>query len=119
MITDMGVKKAVFHWYVGTLELLREIVDSGYYISATPALTYSPPHQEAIEKAPLDNILLETDCPVSYQGKVSSPVDVLTTLREVARIKKCSRESVAECTSRNAKRLFGALPYPVNNSQLD
>ena len=112
MISDMGVEKAVFHWYVGSMELLREIVGSGYYVSATPALSYSPPHQEAILEAPLESILLETDCPVSYQGKVSRPVDVRTTLKEVAKIKNLSPEKVAESTSRNAIRLFGTLLSP-------
>ena len=113
MITEMGVKKAVFHWYTGTVELLGDIVDAGYSISASPAIVYSPPQQEAIKDAPLESLLLETDCPVRYQGKVSRPVDVITTLREVAKIKKLSLEKVAECTSFNAKRLFEALPSPT------
>jgi len=107
MISDMGAKKAVFHWYVGPLDLLREIIDSGHYISATPALMYSPPHQDAVRAAPLERILLETDCPVSYQGRVSRPSDVRITLREVAKIKGLSPENVAERTTQNAKGLFG------------
>ena len=112
MITDIGVEKAVFHWYAGPVELLGEIFDSGYYISATPALSYSPPHQEAILEAPLERILLETDCPVSYQGKISGPADVRTTLKEVAKIKNLSSEKIAASTSLNAIRLFGKLPSP-------
>ena len=113
MISDLGVEKAVFHWYVGTVELLEEIVRSGYYISATPALGYSPPHRAAILEAPLERILLETDCPVSYEGKVSRPADVLTTLKEVAKIKDLSPEKVAEVTSLNAIKLFGRFPSPA------
>lgn len=107
MISDMGVKNAIFHWYVGSLDLLRKIIDSGHYISATPALMYSPHHQEAVKEAPLERILLETDCPVSYQGHVSRPSDVRITLREVAKIKGLSLKRVAERTSQNAMGLFG------------
>jgi TatD DNase family protein len=107
IITDGGVEKAVFHWYTGTIELLRDIVSAGYYISATPALQYSPPHQEAVRSAPLERILIETDCPVEYQGRESRPADVVITLREVARIRGITLEEVAEITSNNTKTLYG------------
>ncbi|MCD6153699.1 MAG: TatD family hydrolase [Syntrophobacterales bacterium] len=106
MITTGGVKKAVFHWYTGTLDLLEEIIAAGYYVSATPALLYSFPHQQAIKKAPLERVLLETDCPVSYQGRESRPSDVRITLREVARIKGLSLEEVALITTQNAIELY-------------
>jgi Tat protein secretion system quality control protein TatD with DNase activity len=40
--------------------------------------------------------LLETDTPVSYQGKEARPKDVLTSMEEVARLKKLNRLTVAE-----------------------
>jgi TatD DNase family protein len=115
MISDMGVKKAVFHWYAGPLDLLWKIIDSGHYISATPALAYSPPHQEAVKEAPLERILLETDCPVSYQGHVSRPSDVRITLREVAKLKGLSLKKVAERTSQNAIGVFEPLDGRFND----
>jgi TatD DNase family protein len=106
MITDGGVRRAVFHWYTGSLELLDEIIGAGYHISATPALQYSPPHQAAVAAAPLERILLETDCPVEYQGKESRPIDVIITARETARIRGLSLAEVAGATTENTKRLY-------------
>jgi len=57
---------------------------------------YSPPHQEAIKKVPLERILLETDCLMSHQGHVSRPSDVRITLREVAKIEAIPIEEVAK-----------------------
>jgi len=102
MILEGGVKRAVFHWYTGSLELLDEILAAGYCISATPALRYSSPHREAVRHAPLDRILIETDCPVEYEGIRSRPRDVLTTAREVAEIQGVSLAEAANLTSRNA-----------------
>lgn len=113
MITDGGIRRAVFHWYTGSRELLDDIIDAGYYISATPALRYSPLHQEAVSKAPIERILLETDCPVEYQGKASRPADVLITARETARIKGVSLAEVARRTTENTKALFN-LPREPN-----
>lgn len=106
MIREIGIECAVFHWYTGSVDLLDKIVESGYFISATPALAYSPPHQEAIKTAPLERILLETDTPVIYSGKESRPQDVKTTLKEVTRIKKIDMLEVARQTTENASRFF-------------
>jgi len=106
MVKEKKIRKAVFHWYSGPIDVLNEILALGYFISATPALTYSPPHQEAINRAPLERILLETDTPVSYQGKESRPKDVCITLEEVARLKGLDPVMVAKQTNANASEFF-------------
>jgi len=107
MVREAGVKEAVFHWYTGPLELLEEILEAGYYISATPALTYSPPHRAAVAEVPIDRLLLETDTPVAYRGLEARPHHVALTLREVSRIKGLPPEEVARQSTENALRLFG------------
>lgn len=106
MVRERKIERAVFHWYSGPLRLLDEIFEAGYLISATPALAYSPPHQEAIKRAPIERILLETDTPVSYQGRESRPKDVRITLEEVSRLKKLDPSLVTERTTQNASRFF-------------
>ncbi len=107
MVKRAELAKAVFHWYSGPNDILQEILASGYYISATPALAYSPKHQEAVFAAPLEQILIETDCPVVYGNLKSSPADVVSTLHEVSRIKRLDIEVVARVTTENAVRLYG------------
>jgi TatD DNase family protein len=107
MVRESGVKKAVFHWYTGSLDILEDIIEDGYFISATPALAYSPPHQAAIKRAPLEQILVETDAPVEYQDKVSEPADLLVTLREISRLKGMETDEVSCITTANAERFFG------------
>lgn len=101
------VSRVVFHWYSGTLEVLNNIIEGGGFISATPALQYSPPHQEAVKLAPLEQLLIETDAPVEYQGKVSEPAHLILTAREVSRLKGVELELVKEITTSNARRFFG------------
>jgi TatD DNase family protein len=107
MVRDSHIEKAVFHWYTGSLEILEKIIDDGYYISATPALAYSPPHQAAIKAAPIERILVETDSPVEYQGKVSEPADLVMTLTELSNLKGMASEEVQRITTSNAKHFFG------------
>ncbi|NWG02171.1 MAG: TatD family hydrolase [Syntrophaceae bacterium] len=106
MVMERAIKKAVFHWYSGPLDLLEKILAGGYFISATPALAYSPLHQQAIKKTPLERILLETDTPVSYQEKESRPKDVRISLKQVVRLKELAPLVVAKQTTTNATHFF-------------
>lgn len=68
LVSERRIKKAVFHWYSGPLDTLRELLDRGFYVSATPAVEYSEPHRQALKEVPLERLLLETDAPVVYKG---------------------------------------------------
>ena len=107
MVRDAGIEKAVFHWYSGPLEILEKIIDHGYYVSATPALAYSPVHQEAMRNAPLERILVETDSPVEYQGRMSEPADLMITLEELSRLQGMDLGEIKRVTTANAKHFFG------------
>jgi TatD DNase family protein len=109
MVREAGVKKAVFHWYSGPVEMAEKIVGCGYHISATPAVEYSEKHRQVIAATPLENLILETDCPVKYNEIQSEPANVAITLREVARLKSEDPDVVASVTTQNARALF-ALP---------
>lgn len=106
IIKEWQIEKAVFHWYSGPLDILSKIIETGYYISATPAAAYSARHRQAINAAPLERILLETDAPEVYQGVASEPKDVQRTLREVSAIKGLPAKEVAHRTFGNAQEFF-------------
>jgi TatD DNase family protein len=106
MVFNKGIKKAVFHWYSGPLDILEKIIQDGYYISATPALAYSPYHQKAIRSAPLERILVETDSPVAYQNRIAEPAHLIHTIKALSRIKKRSFEETARITTEHAKQFF-------------
>lgn len=106
IIKEGKIEKAVFHWYSGPLDILSKILETGYYISATPAVAYSERHRQAISAAPLERILLETDAPQVYQGVASEPKDVQRTLLEVSMVKGLPAEEVAQQTLLNAQEFF-------------
>lgn len=106
MVLEARVARAVFHWYSGPLDVLEGILAGGHCVSATPALTRSPAHRAAMEAAPIDRILVETDCPVAYNGKPSEPADLTITLRELARMKGLSFEETARITEANFRRFY-------------
>jgi TatD DNase family protein len=110
LVREAGIKKAVFHWFTGFSSVLRDILDAGYFISATPAAEYHEEHRRAIKETPLEKLLLETDCPVTYGREVryrSQPADLLRSLKAAAALKGMDEVNMAEQTTRNATNFFG------------
>jgi TatD DNase family protein len=112
IVEASGVARVVFHWYTGTSGVLRDIIERGYYISATPAVEYHEEHRRAIKEAPLERLMLETDAPVIYHrgspGEYeSSPADARRSLKGAAALKGVSEAELAEATTDNAIRFFG------------
>ncbi|HAS04947.1 MAG TPA: hypothetical protein DCR71_04255 [Dehalococcoidia bacterium] len=108
---EVEVEKAVFHWYTGPLSILNQIIESGYYISASPAAEYHEEHRAAIKAVPLERLILETDSPVTYRRGTefeydSRPADVVRTLYAISEIKNIDRVTAAKITLENAVRLF-------------
>jgi TatD DNase family protein len=109
LVQDAGIDKAVFHWFTGFSSVLRDIIDGGYFVSATPAAEYHEEHRRAIREAPLQRLLLETDCPVTYGRAIryeSRPADVLRDLKAVSQLKEIAEATIAEETTRNAIDFF-------------
>ncbi len=109
MLREASIASAVFHWFTGFSGVLEDIIDAGYLVSATPAAEYHEEHRRAVMDAPLERLILETDCPVTYGRETryrSRPVDVLRSLRAVSQLKGVDQEAVAEQTTANAVDLF-------------
>lgn len=113
---EARIEKAVFHWYTGPTSVLRDIVQRGYLISATPATEYHHEHRRAVKDVALENLLVETDSPVRYGLEAkwqAEPADVLRSLKAVAQLKGIDEPELARITSNNAIRFF-VLPLGMN-----
>jgi TatD DNase family protein len=110
LVQEALLQRVVFHWFTGSSGFLADVIASGYYVSATPAAEYNPEHSRSVGEAPLDRLLLETDCPVEY-GKTnryrSAPAHVRKTLAAVAELRRMGQDAIADQTTRNAISLFG------------
>lgn len=110
----------VFHAYSGSWEMAQEVLDLGFYISIGGPVTFKNARKilEVARKAPLDRILIETDCPYltphPYRGKRNEPKYVKLVAEKIAELRNISYEEVARATKNNGLRLFG-INYPENN----
>jgi TatD DNase family protein len=109
LVQNAGIDRAVFHWFTGFSSVLKDIIDGGYFVSATPASEYHEEHRRAVKEAPLQRLLLETDCPVTYGREAryeSQPTDVLRGLKAVSQLRGVEEAIIAEQTTRNAIEFF-------------
>jgi TatD DNase family protein len=107
-----GSAGGVFHCFTETAAVARAALDMGFYISFSGILTFKNAQdlRNVASFVPLDRLLIETDspylAPVPYRGKTNNPSYVPYVAAELARLRTCSIEHMAELTSRNFETLF-------------
>ncbi len=121
----------VMHCFSGDHELAREVLDLGFYISVTGAVTFKKKAevlQEVVRYVPIERLLLETDCPFiapePNRGGRNEPAFVVEVAKKIAELKGLSLEDVGRITTLNARRLFhlpgeipdGRIAYAIRSS---
>lgn len=107
-----GSAGGVFHCFTETAQVARAALDLGFYISFSGILTFKSAQdlREVAAFVPMERILIETDspylAPVPYRGKTNNPSYVPYVAQQIAALKQCPVEVVAEVTSRNFDALF-------------
>ena len=87
-------------------------LNKGYYIGIGGVLTFNNAKKlkEVAEYTPLEQIVLETDCPylapVPNRGKRNSSLNLTYVADMLAQIKGIDRAQVEEITCENAKKLY-------------
>lgn len=113
MVKSSGIRKGVFHCFSGDWPMARQCIDMGFYLSIPGVVTFKQSQnlQEVVRRAPLEWLLLETDCPyltpVPHRGKRNEPAFIVHTARKAAELRGVSYEEMARAAAQNTKRLFG------------
>lgn len=103
----------VYHCYAGSVEMARELLKLGYYLSFTGVITFKNARKalEVIREAPIDRLMIETDSPYMapepYRGRRNSSLYVYRMAETIAAVKGMDADEVERITTENGKRLFG------------
>ncbi|MGM0542828.1 MAG: TatD family hydrolase [Pseudomonadota bacterium] len=107
----------VLHCFTEDIEMAREAVRLGFYISLSGIVTFNSAKslRELARQLPLDRLLIETDspylAPVPHRGKPNEPAWVVEVAECIAQARDISVDEVAMQTTANFYQLFrGALP---------
>lgn len=108
ILINHKIKKAVFHWYSGPLNLIDKIVGAGHFFSINPAMIKSKNGKMIIERIPVDRILTESDGPyVMTEGKPAEPKDVRLVIEYLKSVWSKSSEEIDQIVQRNFKNIIG------------
>ena len=102
----------VIHCYSYSEELSREFIKMGFFFGIGGVVTFknSKKLKRAVQSIPLENIVLDTDCPYlapsPHRGERNDSSYLPLVVEEIARLKEVEVEKVAEVTYQNALRLY-------------
>ena len=100
------------HCYSYSPEMAAEYLKMGFYLGIGGVLTFKNAKKlkEVVEIAPIERLLLETDCPylapVPNRGKRNDSRNIRYVAEELAKIKGMTTEEVIRITEKNAKRFY-------------
>lgn len=105
-------KKGIFHCCPLNIDLVREGIKLGFYISFAGPVTFknSKYADEIIKMVPLEKVVIETDSPYlspePLRGKRNDSRNLKYIAEKIAEIKQISVEEVAKQTYQNAEIIF-------------
>ncbi|MFX0066179.1 MAG: TatD family hydrolase [Candidatus Hermodarchaeota archaeon] len=106
LLKSYKIRKVVFHSYSGSLELMDDIIDQGYFFSIGP-VNLSRLTKNKIHKIPDDFFVLETV--VLPSGEVPSVV-FAKILKTIAEIRNTTAEELEALNQKNVLKLIDKDP---------
>ena len=94
------------HWYSGPENYLKEGIDRGYYFSITPAIKYSPVVKKVVMNVDKEHLLLESDGPVEYSGKIGTPAMTREVLNLISKFKEIPSDELEIQIEKNTQKIF-------------
>ena len=106
-------EKTVLHCFSGDMEMARECVRRGYYLSFAGTVTFTSAKdlRNALAVTPLEHLLVETDAPyltpTPHRGRANAPYLVPLTVRAMAATLNTSVLQLCEALSANSETVYG------------
>lgn len=105
--------RGVLHCFTGGDQAFQAAMAAGWYVSASGIASFkSFTAADLLREVPDDRILIETDSPylspVPLRGKRNEPANVVHVAAAVATLVGCPVKEVAQRTTENACRFYGA-----------
>jgi len=102
----------VMHSFSGTWQQAEKYLELGMYLAFNGVVTFKNAGEtaEVASRAPLNRMLIETDCPFlapePHRGKRNEPAYVRLVAEKIAELKGLSFDDVALATGNNTRQLF-------------
>lgn len=102
--------RANFHFFVGNVEIAKQIIELGGTMSFDGPITFTTEYDDVIRFIPLESMHAETDAPFAapapYRGKTCESWMVKEVVKKIAEVKGLDLETVRLQLLENAKNFF-------------
>lgn len=112
-IVDHGCRRVIVHWYSGPLDVLRDMIDAGFYFTVGVELRYSEWIRQVALAIPDDRLLTETDNPGGLEwltGEAGMPEKIADVVADLAELRDTAPETVEALVAENVRRLMDGDP---------
>lgn len=105
-------KGGVVHAFSGSYQQAMEWIRSGFYIGVGGTITYprAKKTRSAIEKLPIENLVIETDAPdmpiLGYQGVPNHPAKLIHVFNELVKLRCGEKQPIASQLWKNSNFAF-------------
>lgn len=105
-------KKGIVHSFIGSYKTAREFRELGFKLSFNGIITYSESYDKVLTDTPIEDILVETDCPYLTPRPLSKdernePMNVKYVVEKIAKVKGMEVEEVIKIVEKNTREVFG------------
>lgn len=110
--SDSQCVAGVMHSFSGTWQQAEKYLDLGMYLAFNGVVTFKNAGEtaEVARRAPLERMLIETDCPFlapePYRGKRNEPAYLRFVAEKIAELKDVSCDDVVLTTEHNTREIF-------------
>lgn len=109
-LKEFGARNVLLHAFDGRPSTAMEGVKEGYFFSIPPSIVRSD-QLKLVQQLPIENIVLETDCPGlgPVKGERNEPANIEISCDYIAKVKNITPLEVKKITTQNALKLFPKL----------
>ena len=109
MLRRYDIERAIIHWYSGPLDVLREMIDRGFYFTVGVEVLHSEHIRDIARSLPSEQILTETDNPAGRKwlaGAQAMPLLIKDVVQKLAELRKTTAEAIMDTIQSNFIRLI-------------
>jgi TatD DNase family protein len=109
ILDGYALPRVIIHWYSGPLDVLRDMIERGFYFTVGGEVGLSEEIREIARMIPWDRLLTETDNPggpESYLGRPGTPALILDIVKSLAEVRKVPAGELAVAIRSNLANLF-------------
>ncbi len=116
LIEKHDVHKVIMHWFTGSQEVFRKLVERGAFFTIGTDILYSTKTQQLAPEIPLDQLLTETDNPLvslNLPNALAMPRVLVDIVERLALQRDTTETEINQAVERNFMSIIQKIPKLV------